>query len=131
MRGSGADSPAFDSSLTPMACVPTVTRTKSVKVSKVSKPVPSHLGGTHVYRSTPGHRRAALALAASVVCAVASVALLTSPATAASLVQVTNFGANPTNLSMHLYVPDNIPAGTRPPILVAVHYCTGSGPAFF
>ena len=32
---------------------------------------------------------------------------------------------------MHLYVPDNIPAGTRPPVLVAVHYCTGSGPAFY
>jgi poly(3-hydroxybutyrate) depolymerase len=59
------------------------------------------------------------------------VVLASSPAQAASLVQVTNFGNNPTNLAMHLYVPDNIPAGTRPAILVAVHYCTGSGPAFF
>ncbi len=51
------------------------------------------------------------------------------PAQAASLVQVTNFGANPTGLQMHLYVPDNM---TYPaPLLVAVHYCTGSGPAFF
>jgi acetylxylan esterase len=71
------------------------------------------------------------ALAATAVSTVAAVALLSSPAAAASLVQVTNFGANPTNLSMHLYVPDNIPAGARPAVLVAVHYCTGSGPAFY
>ena len=54
-----------------------------------------------------------------------------SPAQAASLTQITNFGSNPTNLAFHLYVPDNIPTSTRPAILVAVHYCTGSGPAFF
>lgn len=52
-----------------------------------------------------------------------------SPAATASLREVTNFGANPTNLRMHLYVPDNVQP--RPPILVAVHYCTGSGPAFY
>jgi acetylxylan esterase len=50
-------------------------------------------------------------------------------ASAASLVEVTNFGTNPTGLRMHLYVPDRVQA--RPPILVAVHYCTGSGPAFY
>jgi acetylxylan esterase len=50
-------------------------------------------------------------------------------ARAASLVEVTNFGANPSNLRMYLYVPDNVAA--RPAVLVAVHYCTGSGPAFF
>jgi acetylxylan esterase len=52
-----------------------------------------------------------------------------APASAASLVEVTNFGANPSGLRMHLYVPDGAPA--NPPILVAVHYCTGTGPAFF
>ena len=59
-----------------------------------------------------------------------AVALLGVPthASAASLVEVTGFGNNPTNLRMHLYVPDNI--GTRPAVVVAVHYCTGSGPAF-
>ncbi|GII79872.1 hypothetical protein Sru01_48540 [Sphaerisporangium rufum] len=51
------------------------------------------------------------------------------PATSASLVEVTGFGTNPTNLRMHLYVPDRVAA--RPAILVAVHYCTGSGPAFY
>jgi poly(hydroxyalkanoate) depolymerase family esterase len=52
------------------------------------------------------------------------------PASAASLVEVTNFGSNPTGLRMHLYVPDRV-VTPRAPVLVAVHYCTGSGPAFF
>jgi len=51
------------------------------------------------------------------------------PARAASLVEVTGFGTNPSNLRMHLYVPDNV--APRPAVVVAVHYCTGSGPAFF
>jgi acetylxylan esterase len=50
-------------------------------------------------------------------------------APAATLQQITNFGTNPTNLGMYVYKPDSAPA--RPAILVAVHYCTGSGPAFF
>jgi poly(hydroxyalkanoate) depolymerase family esterase len=50
-------------------------------------------------------------------------------ANAASLVQVTGFGTNPTNLEMYLYVPDNVAA--RPGLLLALHYCTGTGPAFF
>ncbi len=54
---------------------------------------------------------------------------IATPASAASLVQVTNFGTNPTNLGMYEYVPNNVAA--HPAILVAVHYCTGSGPAFF
>lgn len=52
-----------------------------------------------------------------------------APASAATLVEVTNFGANPSNLRMHLYVPDNVAA--QPAIVVAVHYCTGNGPAFY
>ncbi|MFG2049251.1 PHB depolymerase family esterase [Micromonospora sp. NPDC048935] len=51
-----------------------------------------------------------------------------TPASAATLTQVTGFGTNPTNLQMHLYVPDRV--ATRPAILLALHYCTGSGPAF-
>jgi len=58
----------------------------------------------------------------------AALVRLEAPASAASLVEVTNFGANPSNLRMHLYVPDNV--APRPAVLVAVHYCTGSGPAF-
>jgi poly(3-hydroxybutyrate) depolymerase len=55
--------------------------------------------------------------------------LLTDTASAASLVQVTNFGTNPSNLGMYVYRPDNAPA--HPAVVVAVHYCTGSGPVFF
>ncbi|GCB51873.1 PHB depolymerase family esterase [Streptomyces sp. NL15-2K] len=45
----------------------------------------------------------------------------------ATLTEVTNFGTNPSNLQMYLYVPDNVTP--RPAVVVAVHYCTGSGPA--
>src|SRR3954453_14604493 len=55
--------------------------------------------------------------------------LVGRPAQAASLVEVTGFGTNPSNLRMYLYVPDNV--APRPAGLVAVHYCPGSGPAFF
>ncbi|GAA3217611.1 extracellular catalytic domain type 1 short-chain-length polyhydroxyalkanoate depolymerase [Dactylosporangium siamense] len=68
------------------------------------------------------------ALAAAVL-AVAGIALIASPAPAATLTEVTNFGTNPTNLRMHLYVPNTVAA--RPAVVVAVHYCTGSGPAFY
>ncbi|MBB5827320.1 extracellular catalytic domain type 1 short-chain-length polyhydroxyalkanoate depolymerase [Micromonospora carbonacea] len=66
----------------------------------------------------------ALATALATTTAVISAA---PPASAATLTQVTNFGTNPTNLQMHLYVPDRVAA--RPPLLLALHYCTGSGPA--
>jgi poly(hydroxyalkanoate) depolymerase family esterase len=59
----------------------------------------------------------------------AAVLLVASPASAAALQEVTGFGTNPTNLRMHLYVPDRVPS--NPALLVAVHYCTGSGPAFY
>ncbi|MBM0231254.1 PHB depolymerase family esterase [Micromonospora sp. STR1_7] len=67
---------------------------------------------------------AALATALATMTAVVTVA---TPASAATLTQVTNFGSNPTNLQMHLYVPDRVAA--RPALLLALHYCTGSGPA--
>jgi acetylxylan esterase len=50
-------------------------------------------------------------------------------ATAASLVEISGFGQNPSNLRMHVYAPDVL--ASPPPVLVAIHYCTGSGPAFF
>lgn len=53
----------------------------------------------------------------------------TARAAAASLVQVTNFGTNPSGLQMWLYVPPSVKP--HPPILLALHYCTGTGPAFF
>ncbi|WP_199439920.1 extracellular catalytic domain type 1 short-chain-length polyhydroxyalkanoate depolymerase [Umezawaea beigongshangensis] len=75
--------------------------------------------------------RTAVKIVASVVSLLAAllVAVAAPPASAASLTEVTNFGANPSNLRMHLYVPASAPA--KPAIVVAVHYCTGSGPAFY
>jgi len=54
---------------------------------------------------------------------------LTSPAAAATLTEVTNFGNNPGNMRMHVYVPDSRPA--NPAIVVAMHGCGGSGPGFY
>jgi acetylxylan esterase len=73
--------------------------------------------------------RSLLAAAAAVAALGATVLLSATPAAAATLQEVTGFGTNPTNLRMHLYVPDRLPS--NPALLVAVHYCTGSGPAFY
>jgi len=51
------------------------------------------------------------------------------PAPVGQLTEVTGFGANPTNLQMFVYVPPVLRA--HPSVLVALHYCTGSGPAMF
>ncbi|MFK3980492.1 PHB depolymerase family esterase [Micromonospora sp. NPDC050397] len=75
-------------------------------------------------------RLARLLGAAGIAAALALLSLsVATPASAATLTEVTNFGTNPSNLRMHLYVPDRVAA--RPAILVAVHYCTGTGPAFY
>ena len=76
-------------------------------------------------------RRIGLLCAALATALATMTALVTAatPASAATLTEVTDFGTNPSNLRMHLYVPDRVAA--RPAILVAVHYCTGSGPAFY
>jgi len=59
----------------------------------------------------------------------AAVLAVVSPVRAASLTQVTNFGNNPSNLNMYIYVPNNV--ASRPALLVAIHYCTGSASALF
>ena len=76
-------------------------------------------------------KRWLLALLAAGATALAGFAYihLAPPAAAASLVQVTNFGNNPSGLQMYIYVPDNVVP--NPPILVALHQCTGSGPEFY
>ncbi|MEV0167982.1 extracellular catalytic domain type 1 short-chain-length polyhydroxyalkanoate depolymerase [Nonomuraea fuscirosea] len=74
--------------------------------------------------------RARIVSAVIAAAALVTAGLITAtPAASAQLTEVTGFGANPTGLRMHLYVPDGVPA--RPALLVAVHYCTGSGPAFY
>ncbi|MCO5998214.1 extracellular catalytic domain type 1 short-chain-length polyhydroxyalkanoate depolymerase [Actinoallomurus rhizosphaericola] len=65
---------------------------------------------------------------AAVLCAVLAV-VLAHQATAAGLVQVTDFGDNPGNLQMYVYRPDSVPAS--PAIVLAMHPCGGSGPGFY
>ncbi|MFF7163599.1 PHB depolymerase family esterase [Streptomyces sp. NPDC008086] len=47
----------------------------------------------------------------------------------ATLTEVTDFGTNPSDLRMYVYVPDTVTAA--PAVLVAVHWCTGSGPDMY
>ncbi|MGW1717399.1 extracellular catalytic domain type 1 short-chain-length polyhydroxyalkanoate depolymerase [Streptomyces sp. NPDC002156] len=73
-------------------------------------------------------------LAATLLAAPTATARTAAPAAdpveaAATLTEVTNFGTNPSNLQMYVYVPDTVT--TRPAVLVAVHWCTGSGPVFY
>ncbi|MBN1309321.1 MAG: PHB depolymerase family esterase [Chitinispirillaceae bacterium] len=49
--------------------------------------------------------------------------------TAAALAEVTDFGPNPTNLRMFLYIPDNAPV--HPAVLVGIHWCHGTAQAFY
>jgi poly(hydroxyalkanoate) depolymerase family esterase len=72
------------------------------------------------------------ALLFGAIASLALTGLVISPlrsAYAASLVEVTNFGNNPGNMRMHIYVPDVRPA--NPAIVVAMHGCGGSGPGFY
>ncbi|ONI87731.1 esterase [Saccharothrix sp. ALI-22-I] len=71
-----------------------------------------------------------LLLAAAASLAVVGIALpVSTPASAASLTEVTSFGNNPGGMRMHIYVPDSRPA--NPAIVVAMHGCGGSGPGFY
>ena len=45
-----------------------------------------------------------------------------TPASAATITEVTGFGSNPGNLKMFRYLPDNLP--TNRPLVVALHGCT-------
>ncbi|GAB4057903.1 extracellular catalytic domain type 1 short-chain-length polyhydroxyalkanoate depolymerase [Catellatospora paridis] len=75
-------------------------------------------------------RRALHALWLAVVPLIAAVVLtVASPAAAATLTEVTGFGANPGSLRMFLYVPNTV--APRPALLVAVHWCHGDGPAMY
>jgi poly(hydroxyalkanoate) depolymerase family esterase len=68
-------------------------------------------------------------LVAGLVLQLAAAVACSSLARAAELREVQSFGDNPTNTRMFVYVPDQVAA--MPPILVAIHYCTGSAQAFF
>ncbi|KAL2197097.1 carbohydrate esterase family 1 protein [Corynascus similis CBS 632.67] len=47
----------------------------------------------------------------------------------ASLQEVTNFGDNPSNIQMYIYVPDQLAA--NPPVIVALHPCGGNAQQWF
>ncbi|HEU5356808.1 MAG TPA: PHB depolymerase family esterase [Actinocrinis sp.] len=71
----------------------------------------------------------AAAGAAAAFTAMTVVTGLTPSASAASLVQVTNFGNNPGGAQMYVYVPTS--ATAHPAILLALHGCGGTGPGFY
>lgn len=48
---------------------------------------------------------------------------------AAALTEITDFGANPGNLGMFLYVPENVQP--HPAVLVGLHWCHGTAEAYF
>ncbi|KAJ8081734.1 hypothetical protein PM082_007580 [Marasmius tenuissimus] len=50
-------------------------------------------------------------------------------AAAGQLQQVTNFGSNPTGVQMFVYKPSQLAHPT--PLIVAMHYCTGTAQAYF
>jgi poly(hydroxyalkanoate) depolymerase family esterase len=67
---------------------------------------------------------------AAALCAVMMMTvLLAHHAAAAGLTQVTDFGDNPGNLQMYVYVPGSVSAS--PPVVLAMHPCGGSGPSFY
>ena len=57
------------------------------------------------------------------------VSLVSAPAFAASLTQVTSFGSNPGNLNMYSYRPDGLASGA--PLVVAMHGCTQTANDYF
>ena len=70
-------------------------------------------------------RGAVMALTLIVAVTTALVALAgPKPAYAAQLTQISDFGNNPGNLGMYLYVPDNVTA--NPAVVVGNHWCGGS-----
>src|SRR5688500_13216962 len=70
------------------------------------------------------------ATAAAFVVAAALIAVMNpSPASAAQLTQITNFGNNPSNLEMYVYVPDTV--APEPAMVLGIHWCTGSASAFY
>ncbi|XVX22118.1 extracellular catalytic domain type 1 short-chain-length polyhydroxyalkanoate depolymerase [Actinomycetota bacterium] len=68
-------------------------------------------------------------LAASLALALGLVVLVSPPARAAGLQQVTSFGSNPGGLSMYSYRPDGLPTGA--PVVVELHGCTQDAATYF
>ncbi|GFJ90326.1 hypothetical protein Prum_039680 [Phytohabitans rumicis] len=69
------------------------------------------------------------ATVAAMVLAVVWAMTLAQPASAATLTEVTGFGANPSNMRMFLYVPATV--APQPAIVVGLHWCGGNGQAMY
>jgi feruloyl esterase len=63
------------------------------------------------------------------VLAAAGITAVSTPAYAASLTSVADFGSNPGNLTMYSYRPDGLPVGA--PLVVAMHGCTQNATDYF
>ncbi|KAI0779950.1 putative acetylxylan esterase A [Fomes fomentarius] len=48
---------------------------------------------------------------------------------ASTLHQISNFGTNPNNVAVYAYKPAKVQA--KPPLIVAIHYCSGTAQAYF
>ncbi|KAI1671092.1 LpqC Poly depolymerase [Pyrenophora tritici-repentis] len=57
-----------------------------------------------------------------------SIAAICATANSAALTRVLEWGSNPTNLEMYIYVPDKL--ATNPAIILALHPCGGRGEAY-
>lgn len=57
------------------------------------------------------------------------ITVASASAAAGQLMQVNNYGANPTNVGMFVYKP--IRLVNSPPLIIAIHYCTGTAEAYF
>ncbi|HCT76601.1 MAG TPA: esterase [Micromonosporaceae bacterium] len=78
----------------------------------------------------PGYARGGPVLWAAVWSLLAALvaAAVATPAHAASLQQVPNFGSNPGNLLMFKYIPDNLPSNA--PLVVPLHGCFQSASVY-
>lgn len=47
----------------------------------------------------------------------------------AALSRVNNFGPNSSGAKMYIYVPNRV--AEKPPVIVAIHYCTGTAQAYY
>ena len=68
-------------------------------------------------------------LAVLIIATLVAGAFSVHTARAASLIEITNFGNNPSNLRMYVYIPSKL--AVKPAILVGVHWCHGDGTAFY
>src|SRR5688572_32376897 len=92
-----------------LACEPGHTSAVPEEATVPLSPVPDR---TVSFPSPVSRRlaRAAAALAAVLAAVVTAVLVAVTPASAATLTQVTSFGSNPGNLSMYVYRPDGVGA---------------------